>query len=587
MLGHRRRANFGAISAFRSASRSAPRDAWKPACWGLFAFFAFCFFATPLALAADDVAALSAVIDQQIVAGWEKTGTRPAELSTDEEFLRRIYLDLAGRIPTQRELEVFLAASEPDKRRRCIDQLLASDEFVTHWANHLNGMLQGRAAFPMSAAWGSYLRDSVATGKGWDQIARELILARPAGEEVAGASEFLAKRYVAPEPLDEVTRDVTRLLFGVDMQCARCHVHPEVREWEPVSYWGMAAFFNRTYAVQVGGKGMLAERARGDVSFTTPDKKSHTAEPRFMTGTTAPAQSPLPAEDPARLAQRKKAYPDAKDGNPLLDNPSEYHLAPTKNPLAAALPIYSRRQALVDLAINPENPYFARSIVNRTWAWMVGRGLVEPLDQLHSANPASHPDLLVAMCEDFTRHGYDFRRLLSAIAGSRVYQLASHRPGEPPEARPPVERFAVAQLKPLSLHQYATSLLCAIGELDSAVTRAKFDQQQGERIVRLIKQLDPGTEHFQPSLQISLFLANSEEFDKLISEGALTRRLAETIDDAALVRLAFESVLARRPAPEETEEAVRYLAQRSDRRVDACKQLVWGLLNSSEFRFNH
>jgi hypothetical protein len=549
--------------------------------------FAFWLLNVPRETFGADVARLSALIDEQVSAGWKRTRTKPAALSSDEEFLRRIYLDITGRIPTRAELHAFLASTKPDKRRTTIDQLLASDEFVAHWADNLNAMLQGPTAFPMTPAWERYLRGSLAAGKGWDQIARELILARPSGEDTLGAVEFLGRRFSAPEPLEEVTRDVTRVLFGVDMQCARCHVHPEVLEWKPESYWGMAAFFNRTYSIQIGSRTQLAERARVDVPLPSADKKSRVAEPRFMTGARATVQTPPPVENATRLEQRKKANPDAPPGSPLLDNPGEYHLPPAKNPLAAPLPLYSRRQALVDLAVNSDNTYFAPAIVNRVWAWMLGRGLVEPLDQMHAANPPSHPELLTALSKDFALHGYDFRRLVAGIAGSRTYQLASTIPGATPAVRPATERFAVADLRPLSQHQYALALFCAVGELDRAGGRAKLEQKESARIARYLKELDSGTEHFQPSLQVSLFLANSSRFDDLIANGGLARRLSATADEQALIQLAFESILSRHPDREETSQMVQFLAARRDRRSDACKQVVWSLLNTSEFRFNH
>ena len=258
-----------------------------------------------------------------------------------------------------------------------------------------------------------------------------------------------------------------------------------------------------------------------------------------------------------------------------------------RQPLAAPLPIYSRRQVLVDLAVNPENPYFAPAMVNRVWAWMMGRGLVEPLDQMHAANPPSHPELLAALTKNFTQHGYDFRHLLAGIAESRAYQLAGTIPGAKPDNLPPPERFAFAALKPLSQHQYALALFCAVGDLDRTGNRAKLEQKESTQIDRYIKLLDPGTEHFQPSLQVSLFLANNPQFDKLIADGGLAKRLSETADVPALTQLAFESVLSRRPDREETEEATHFLGARRDRRYEACKQLVWCLVNTSEFRFNH
>ena len=547
----------------------------------------------PVGRAADaDVLRVSAEIDRLIAVGHAERGVQPVGPAADEEFLRRVYLDLAGRIPTRGELTAFCASPDPGKRAAAIDSLLAGEEHTLHLANNLNSLLQGQTAFPLSAPWQTYLRTSVAQAKGWDRMTREMLLARPPvvqppsgqpTDDLAGAEEFLARR-LAVSSLDLVTRDVTRLLFGVDMQCARCHTHPVVSEWLPESYWGMAAFFNRTYVVQVGGRAQLAERSRGDVSYTTAEKQTFMALPRFMTGAAPAVQPPAAPEDPRSVDRRAAAFPDAQPGDPRLDNPEEYALPPAAD--AAAVPLYSRRQAFVELAVNSDNPYFARSMVNRVWSWLMGRGLVEPLDQLHLANTASHEELLKMMTAEFVAGGFDLKRLVRSIVYSRTYQMTSAWPVESLGPRPPQAAYAVAAIRPLPPYVYATAMLCSVGALDSAGDRGTFETQQAERLTHYLKVVDPKSEMFQPSAQLALYLANSEEFDKLIAEGGLAARLVD-LPDEAVVQAAFECVLSRPPSVEEREQGIAYLSQRADRRPDACRQLVWSLVNASEFRFNH
>jgi hypothetical protein len=533
---------------------------------------------------------LHALIDRHIEARLNTADITPAAASSDEEFVRRVYLDLVGRIPTRAELRSFTSPSEPDKRASLVDRLLASDEFHRHLADQLNALLAGRTAFPMSAAWNAFLRDGVSARRGWREMARAMILARPASDRpddpATGAVEFLARRYAGPEPLDVVTRDVTRLFFGVDMQCARCHAHPVVPEWEPVSYWGMASFFNRTYAVQVGGRTLLGERARGEVSYSTADKQTHVAAARFMTGAIPPPQAAPPSEDPRALERRQASHPMAQPGDPLLDNPDDYLVPPAAEPNAAPLPAYSLRQSLVDLALDDRNPYFARAIVNRAWAWLMGSGMVEPLDQMHLNNPGTNPALLDALAADFARHGYDFQRLYRGIALSRAYGRGSYWPEG--TRRPAANYHAVAEVRPLATHDYVNAVLCAVGLFDAAGgDRATFDTAQAARFAEYVKLLDPGSDEFQPSLQQSLFLANSPRFEALIAEGGLAANLASMSDDDEFIRAAFESVLSRQPDADEHVQIKAYLAARPDRRGDAARQIVWGLINSSEFRFNH
>lgn len=544
----------------------------------------------PLALAEPSTDAPAkrspaAIIDRRMRQRWDEIGQQPASAATDAEFVRRVYLDLTGRIPSQQELREFCQDSTPGKRDRLVDRLLASDEFVIHFANQLNALLLGRTAFPPPADWIDWLRGALEARQGWDLISKELILPQSATPEDRGASEFLIRRLSAGDSLDTVTRDATRLLLGVDMQCARCHTHPEVYDWEPANYWGIAAFFNRTYVVDIDGKKLLAERARGEVDYTDVEtKESQTASPLFMTGAT-PAPQPAPPEEPAeRLEERKAKYADAKSDSPLLDNPDEYVIAPAEKPTAGSQPIYSRRAEFVKLAIDQENPYFARAIVNRVWSWLLGQGLVEPLDQLHDGNEPTHPELLGELTEDFVEHGYDLHRLVQGIATSEVYQLSSvrHSSGSPP----PAEEYLQARLKPLSAHQLATSILCAVGTFDET-SRRDAEVKHAELLSELIQQFDPGSDQFQHGLPLALYLANNRSFAELIRGGPLLSQLAAIGDDQEMIRTMFQSVLSRDPDADEAEMLRSFLLARPMRREKACEHLLWSLLTSSEFRFNH
>lgn len=535
---------------------------------------------------ADTDATLAPIIDQWISAAWPDTTTTPAPAADDAEFVRRLYLDLVGRLPLEAEQKSFLSDPSALKRRELVDRLLNGEEYSIHFANQLTAYLLGRTSLPAPQEWTHWLRQSLAQGKGWHHIAREILAAESTSKEESGPAEFLVRKLSSDNPLDGVTRDVTRLFFGVDMQCARCHTHPEIPEWEPVSYWGMAAFFNRSYLVEIDGRKVVAERARGE-SVYTPAKSTDkiTAEPRFMTGIVPPPQDAPPTEAEERVNARKALYPKAKPDDPLLDNPDEYAVPPTEKPTAPSRPMYSRRAALIDMAIDANNPYFSKAIVNRVWAWLMGQGLVEPLDQLHSANPPTHPELLDALSEDFAGHNFDLRRLVRNIALSDTYQRSSVRlaGGEPP----PRDLYLQAQVRPLSEYQMAVSTLGAVGLIDGSQSRADFEKANTDRIKELVLRFDTGSDQFAPSLALSLYLANNESFAKIIAEGGLVKQLLENNDNEVLIRTAFASVLSRAPDADEVAALRYYLAARSDRREQACQQIVWSLLTSSEFRFNH
>ena len=531
---------------------------------------------------ADDLDDQAALIDRHLESGWAKAGVQGASPATDSELVRRLYFDLTGRPPTPAEWRDYLADADPAKATRLADRLIAGDEFAPFFAERLNAMLQGRLAFPMSAAWREFLAKGVSSGRGWDQMSREMLLARPATREAAGAEEFLLRRFTRQSPLDDVTRDVTRLFFGVDMQCARCHKHPEVGEWAPENYWGMSAFFNRTFVTKIGETHQLGERSRGEVSYTLADQGTSQAAPRFMSGRSPSVQDAPPPEDEARLEARKAAHPEAKPDDPLLDNPDEYLIAPAAA-TSAPWPRYSRRQALVDLAINGDNPYFTRAIVNRVWSWFFGRGLVEPLDQLHRSNPASHPELLEDVCRDFRSNGYDLRRLARIFTRARTYRLSSEGSTETAASS---ETFAVASLKPLSSRVYARALLLALGWGGSS-SRSEFETRQAGPLDELMKRVDGGSDQFQPTMTTALWLANNPEFERLIAEGGLAQRLSELADDRAAIDESFAAIFAREPTGEERAAAAEFILRRADRRIEAYKRLIWSMVTSSEFRFNH
>ncbi|MDA1179830.1 MAG: DUF1553 domain-containing protein [Planctomycetota bacterium] len=541
---------------------------------------------TPDSVLADADATLAPMIDQWISAAWPDTTATPAPAANDAEFVRRLYLDLVGRLPLPAEQKSFLSDQAPLKRRELVDRLLNGEEYPIHFANQLTTHLLGRTALPAPKEWTDWLRQSLTHGKGWHTIVREILSAPPTPKDESGPAEFLVRKLSSNDPLDGVTRDVTRLFFGVDMQCARCHTHPEIPEWEPESYWGMAAFFNRSYLVEIDGRKVVAERARGEAVYT-PAKSTDkiTAEPRFMTGVVPPPQEAPPTEAEERINARKALYPEAKLDDPLLDNPDEYAVPPTEKPTAPSRPLYSRRAALIDMAIDANNPYFSRAIVNRAWAWLMGQGLVEPLDQLHSANSPTHPELLDALSEDFAAHNYDLRRLVRNIALSDTYQRSSVRlaGGEPP----PRDLYLQAQVRPLSEYQMAVATLGAAGLMDGSQARADFEKANTDRIKELVLRFDTGSDQFAPSLALSLYLANNESFAKIIAEGGLVKRLLDNNDNEELIRTAFASVLSRAPDADEVAALRYYLAARSDRREQACQQIVWSLLTSSEFRFNH
>jgi hypothetical protein len=505
-----------------------------------------------------DAQQAAARIDQFLEDHWSSHGVPPAEPADDVTFLRRVTLDLAGRIPSPSELDKFIADKSADKRQRKIHELLAGPEFPLHFGNVLDQMIQGR--FAGHPPFVDYLRRSLRERKSWDALFREIMLGPWESEELAAANRFLDKR---AQNLETLTADSARVFFGVDISCAKCHDHPLVEDWKQDHFYGMASFFNRT----TGGKGKVSEKNEGDVSFLATGGKEKTARMMFLSGRVIDE----PAGD-AKLA----------DGKPA--------------------PI-SRREQLVRVALE-ERVFFSRSIVNRLWQYFLGRGLIDPVDQIHSGNAPAVPDLLDWLAEDFAASGYDLPRLVAAIVSSRAYQLSSRWQQDLP--LPNANLFAVARLRPLSPQQLSFSLLLATGnqqlaepnEIQSRVERyvGVTGIQRIEQYLTIEKQaapllaaLDTPAAEFQSSAEEALFVSNNAAIQKLLAptENNLAAQLAAVEDTRKLIETAVRSVLNRPPQTAELDQLAAWFDSQQQERRATCEQLVWALAASAEFRFNH
>ncbi|MCS7045056.1 MAG: DUF1549 and DUF1553 domain-containing protein, partial [Gemmataceae bacterium] len=334
---------------------------------------------------------VEAAIDHYITALLTAEKMTPAPPADDAAYLRRVTLDLVGRIPTPAELDAYLADRDPHKKAKLVDRLMASPGFVRHQANELHTLLQaeesGRKGVKKTALR-DYLVASLSKNEGWDKIFRAVMLPDEANPATVGASEFLKARV---KDLNKLTIDVSTVFFGVNVSCTQCHDHPHVPEWKQDHFYGMKSFFART----VDNGGFLAEKDFGVVKYIPNKAKEKVAPVMFLSGKTldVPGLREPTAEEKkreqTRLDEAKKA----------------------KKP--AAPPQFSLRAKLVETALEPDQrDIFARNLVNRTWHRFFGRGLVMPLDQMHAANPASHPELLAWLARDTIAHGYDLRRLV-------------------------------------------------------------------------------------------------------------------------------------------------------------------------------
>jgi hypothetical protein len=519
--------------------------------------------------------ALHDVIDQQIGSALAAKGIAPAGPADDAEFLRRIYLDLTGTIPTLGQAKSFLDDPSPIKRQQLVDQLLNSREFARQMQRVFDIVFMERRAANRipQASWDDYLRNSFAANKPWDQLVREILGADGAEGLLRPAARFYLDR---DGDANLLTRDVGRLLLGRDMQCAQCHDHPLVDGYLQSDYYGLFAFFNRSFVFtpkQQGQPAVYAEKGEGDVAFKSV----------FIAGSTdQPTRPHLPGQTQLEEPQFEKGQ--------------EYEVAPADG--VRPVPKYSRRAQLAALLPRSETTGFKRNIANRLWAMMLGRGLVQPLDMDHGGNPASHPDLLVLLGERFAAMKFDIKAFLREIALSQVYQRASEP--LPGVESLPQESYAVARLKPLSPEQLGQAALQATGITDVHrvnLAAALNEQTLNEKIAPSLASFantfagQPGQaeQEFQATLEQVLFVSNGGVLRTWIAPqpGNLADRLNKLAEPPAVAEELYLSVLTRRPTADEIADLTAYLQNRAADRPAAIQECIWALIASDEFRFGH
>jgi hypothetical protein len=506
-------------------------------------------------------------VDHYLDAALAAAKVRPVPPAEDAALLRRLTLDLVGRIPTPAEVQEYLASSDPQKKVKLVDRLMATPAFGRHQALEFTTLLQPETSNKRKGAAAGGLRDylagAFAENRPWDLIFRDLLLPDASNPKTRGAEEFLRSRI---KDLNRLTVDVSIAFFGVNISCAQCHDHPHVHDWKQDHFYGMKAFFARTF--DKGGR--LEERDQGVVKFIPNKGKEKVAQVMFLTGKVV-EEPTLPSPAPKEKKKGGQVRPSA--GKP------DKSAASTKPGL---------RAKLVELALEPgQRDYFARAVVNRVFYRLMGRGLVMPLDQMHSANPPSHPELLQWLARDLIEHRYDLRRLVRGLVLTNAYARGSRwEDGEAPEDK----LFAVAQVRPLTPMQLAVSLRLAAADPESFGKDAKKLEALEKSAARLASLFPQPGDNFQVGASEALLFANNEGLLKELladAPGSLVNRLKQVPDLDKRADLAVRSVLSRPARPEEVKALVEYMRQRADRPVEACRQTVWALLASAEFRFNY
>ena len=372
-------------------------------------------------------------------------------LCSDGEFMRRVYLDFVGTIPPSAEARKFIADAAADKRAKLIEQLLSSSEHASHMANVFDVMLMERRAdkYVKAPEWQGYLLTSFEQNKPYNELAREILAADSADEKKRAAAKFYLEREVEA---NLITREVGRMFFGMDVQCAQCHDHPVISDYYQSDYYGIFAFVNRTYLFQPDKKkpALLAEKAEGDAKFKS-----------VFTGNEGATRPRLPGS--VEIDEPTFAKTDAYQVKP---DPKKKTIRP--------IPKYSRREKLAELATNGSNRVFNRNIVNRIWAHMIGRGLVHPVDGHYSDNPPAHPQLLDMLADDFVSMKFDIKSLLRELALSKAYQRSVDLPNDLlPHAGLAKQQIPNLQKKLQEVKTILETSPTAVGELEKQLKVAK------------------------------------------------------------------------------------------------------------------
>lgn len=509
--------------------------------WGMrynFLLFAFLLMGVGLSAAAADE---PTTIDQAVTdinammsAAWKKSSVTPTQRSGDAEFCRRVWLDLAGVAPPISEIRSFLKDADSIKRAKLIDKLLLSPHHATHMAATWNDILLPADAQSVQqrnniAALQLWLRDQFIDNTPYDYFVASFL--RAGGKADKGPAIFYTTRDVEPKKLAAAT---SKIFLGIQLQCAECHDHPFDR-WTQEDFWSYAAFFAQLQRTdqQMRGGGEILDAAVGEV--TLPDTED-IVPPRY------PGATESPEED-------------------ITNN--------------------RRRQLTIWLA-SRDNKYFVRAAVNRTWAHLFGRGLVDPVDAMDKDNPPSHPEVLDYLTRYFIEHRFNMRTLTATLARTDAYQLSSAVDGD----RPAEETFAAMNVKTLTARQFYDSTQQNVLRRSANVGRDGFNFQREQFLTRM-RATDTTPRDYPHGVMQALGIMNGPEMMSATQNsqtGLLATMQAPIFSETDRLESIFLAALSRMPTDSESNRIGTYLSKtKSDsERATLLSDVLWTLLNTAE-----
>ncbi|HEY3740027.1 MAG TPA: DUF1549 and DUF1553 domain-containing protein [Bryobacteraceae bacterium] len=492
-------------------------------------------------------------IDKFIDTKLQRLKIQPSQVVDDAGFLRRVSLDLTGQLPDPNEVRAFIADTTPEKikRSRLIDKLIAGNAFVDHWTLKMGDLLEANRKFMGEKGvyeFDEWIRESFAANKPYDKMVREILSSSGSSYENPAANFFRVTRN--PKPTMEVT---TQVFLGVRMVCAQCHDHPFER-WTQNQYYEMAAFYSGLGirpGYEVGEEIIYNQRENFDMKHP---KDGRIMKPAFIVPASFGRPGPVPTDS-------------------------------------------SRRLALAEWVTAKDNPFFAKSTVNRYWSYFFGRGIIDPVDDIRASNPPANPALLEAMTKDFIDHSFDLRYLLRTITNSRTYQ--SSMSVNEWNAKD-IENFSHAVPRRLSAEELMDGLTLATG------VRPVFTEVPPDTRAEQLPDPHVGKDGFldlfgRPSrespcecdrrtdlsLPQALNLVNGKTISDAVSDGG--GRIAKAIlsgkNDRELIEELYLASYSRPPTATELETSMKYISSGTSGRASRAQDLLWALVNSKGFLY--
>ncbi len=527
--------------------------------------------------AARSASSVATEIDRHINARLAEAKIPASALADDAEFCRRVYIDITGRIPTADRAATFIDSTDPDKRARLIDELLASPEYGRHFATIWTNLIMANGdpdARPTTKPFTAWLAGELNQGHGWDKLVAEMLTAH--GTPAANAATFFTAANASHA--GQLGSASTKLFLGIQIACAECHDHP-FNKWTQNDYWGMGAFFGR---LKVANNGKNKDNA--EIVEVTPPK-------------TAPKAAKKKDDAPPVVSATGTIKIPATGGNkgagkivPAKFLEGEKPTLPTEGAI---------RPALAAWMTSSDNPFFARAAVNRLWGHFFGRGFVNPLDDFLNGSEPSHPELLTLLSQEFIASGHDFKHLIRSICNSQAYQRTSATLPGNKDDEALFSHMAVKVMMPEAVYD---SLTTAMGTTlpGGLVSQARYGDGKGknakgaatakndsrDEFVKFFRTKEEGTPstEFTHGIPQMLGLMNNPQFnrvtpsvEKLVKAGAPKEKAVEEI---------YLGTLSRRPRADEMKLMLGFLAKAKSP-AEGYADVLWILFNTNEFMLNH